>query len=398
MKLLPEKYNPAMLQDSGYVETEQILLEMKAEIESVYGQAYDEMFEKSKEFLDRYRAEDSKKRLQVQNGELDPEAYKTWRRTQMMLGRENYALMEQLAEDLKNADLIAYSVINGHIPEVYAVNSNWSMFSVSKQLNMNLAFSLIDEQTVERLLRDKPNLLPKANLNIPKDMQWNKQHLSSAITQSILQGETVDETAKRLASVTDMNMNAAVRNATTMTTSAQNGGRVDSYYRAIDMGIKLKQRWIATLDGHTRLTHRQCDGVVAEVGEEFPNGLLFPGDPNGEPSEVYNCRCVITAVVDGQNYDFKERNNRINRMGDMSYSEWKNSHGGEALFKAARNVNRDMDMHEEYMMLLGKKIPKNFTDFQKLKYNNRKLWWELVGEARKARNKRREKMNGTARI
>ena len=381
-----------MLQDLGYVETEQILFEMKAEIESVYGQAYDEMFEKAKEFLDRYRAEDSKKRLQVQNGELDPEAYKTWRRTQMMLGRENYALMEQLAEDLKNADLIAYSVINGHIPEVYAVNSNWSMFSISKQLNMNLAFSLIDEQTIERLLRDKPDLLPKTNLNIPKDMQWNKQHLSSAITQSILQGETIDETAKRLASVTDMNMNAAVRNATTMTTSAQNGGRVDSYYRAIDMGIKLKHRWLATLDGHTRLTHRQCDGTVVEVGEEFPNGLLFPGDPNGEPSEVYNCRCVITAVVDGQNYDFKERNNRIDRMGNMSYSEWKNSHGGESLFKAARNVNRDMDMHEEYMMLLGKKIPKNFTDFQKLKYNNRKLWWELVGEARKARNKRRAKM------
>jgi len=394
MKLLPEKYNPAMLQDLGYVETEQILLEMKAEIESVYGQAYDEMFEKAQEFLDRYRIEDEAKRKAVAEGTLDPEAYKTWRRTQMMLGRENYALMEQLATDLKNADLIAYSVINGHIPKVYAVNSNWSMFSISKQLNMNLAFSLIDEQTIERLLRDKPDLLPKANLNIPKDMLWNKQHLSSAITQSILQGETIDETAKRLASVTDMNMNAAVRNATTMTTSAQNGGRVDSYHRALNMGIKLKQRWIATLDGHTRFTHRQCDGVVVEVGKKFPNGLLFPGDPNGEPSEVYNCRCVITAVVDGQNYDFKERNNRIDRMGNMSYSDWKNSHGGEPLFRAARNVNRDMSMHEEYMMLLGKKIPKNFTDFQKLKYNNRKYWWKLVGEARKARNKRRAKMNG----
>ena len=79
-------------------------------------------------------------------------------------------------------------------------------------------------------------------------------------------------------------------------------------------------------------------------------------------------------------------------MGNMPYSDWKNSHGGEPLFKAARNVNRDMDMHEEYMMLLGKKIPKNFTDFQKLKYNNRALWWKLVGEARKARNKRRAKI------
>lgn len=383
---LPDRYNPAMLTDEGYIETEEVLFDMVAEIESVYGIAYEEMLTKAKNFLQWFAVADTARRRLVESQELSISEYKRWRNTYMFQGRQTYAMVDTLAEDLVNKDKIAASIINGYMPEVYAINGNYITYTIDQATNINVAWTLFDEPTVERLIREKPDLLPKATVNIPKDLRWNKEKLTSAITQGIIQGENIDEIAERLAEVTDMDRNAAVRNAATMTTSAQNAGRVDGMKRAEDMGVKLKQRWLATLDGHTRPSHRRCDGELREIGKKFSNGLLYPGDPAGPPAEVYNCRCVITAMVENQINDF---NDRINRLQGMSYEEWKNAVGTEPLFKAARNENRDYDMHQEYMTLLGNRVPKTLAEFQDFKYYNREGWRKMVSDARKARNRRR---------
>ena len=390
---LPDRYNPQMLTDEGYIETEEILFEMTAELESIYGQAYDEIYQKAIKYLSWFLAADVLKHKKMEQGLIDEEEYNRWRRTAMLTGRNAYAMADNLATDLTNINQIAASVINSYMPEVYATNANWTEFTIEKALKVETSFTLFDEQTVERLVRDKPDLLPKATVDIPKDKRWNKEHINSAITQGIIQGETTDEIAKRLAAVTNMSKNAAVRNAATMTTSAQNGGRIDSYKRAQDMGISLKQKWVSSLDGHTRPTHRQCDGEVREVGKPFSNGLTFPGDPKGAPAEVYNCRCVITAVVDKQQYNLSDRDTRELERWDMSYDEWKELKGQskQPITRAARNVNRDMDMHEEYMKLLGKRVPSRFKDFQEIKYKHPEQWRQWVSDARKARNKRRAK-------
>lgn len=388
---LPERYRQEP--DIGYDETEDILFEIRAELESIYGQAYNEVYARALKFLAVFRAADELKKRQVEAGELDIEEYKRWRRTQMLTGRTAYAMADTLATDLDNVNLIAASVINGYMPEVYAVNTNWTEFTIEKALQVDTSFTLFDEATVERLVRDKPDLLPKANIDIPKDKRWNKELINSAVTQGILQGETIDEIAVRLAEVTDMNKNSAVRNAATMTTSAQNGGRMDTYKRAQDMGISVRMRWIATLDGHTRPSHRQCDGEIRETGKTFSNGLEFPGDPKGPPAEVYNCRCRVVAVVDKQRTELSDRNTKELERWDMTYDEWKEAKGQskQPITRAARNVNRDLDMHEEYMSLLGKRVPSRFKDFQELKYKHPDQWRQMVSDARKARNKRRKK-------
>lgn len=89
-----------------------------------------------------------------------------------------------------------------------------------------------------------------------------------------------------------MNMSASMRYARTMTTAAQNAGRMDSYKKAQDMGIDLERNWMATLDGRTRDSHRAIDGEHRPIGKAFSNGCRYPGDPEGEPGEVYNCRCT----------------------------------------------------------------------------------------------------------
>lgn len=385
MVYLPEKYN-RNIPDIAHEETEQLLDDIRAELESIYGQAYDEIKVKAENYLEWFKEADKKKREQLKNGDITAEEYKNWRINKMLTGKNHFAMLETISADLANVNGIVASIINGYMPEAYAINGNFTAYTIEKNLEINTAFTLFDEQSVERLIRDKPDLLPKAKLNIPKDRQWNQQNLHSAVVQSIILGETVEETAKRLAAVTDMNQTSAIRNAATMTTSAQNGGRMDGYKRAKGMGIKLKHRWLATLDGHTRESHRAIDGDVVDIGKKFKNGLEYPGDTKGKPEEVYNCRCTTIAAFEDQDFSKFERDNRLR---GMSYQQWKDSKGGEPLFRAARNVNRDMAMHEEYRKLLGRKVPAKFKDFQDLKYNNREAWGKMVSDARKERNKRR---------
>ena len=189
MEYIPDRYqNPLLRDDIGYQETEELLFDMTAEIESLYGIAYEEMLDKCRKYLEWFVAADTVKRKLFDEKKITKDEYKQWRSSKLFVGRQNYAMLETLSTDLTNTNLIAASIINGYMPEVYAINGNYIEYKISKDLNINLAFTLFDEQTVEYLAKKKPNLLPKARVDIPKDKQWNKQKLSSAIAQGIMQG------------------------------------------------------------------------------------------------------------------------------------------------------------------------------------------------------------------
>lgn len=72
---------------------------------------------------------------------------------------------------------------------------------------------------------------------------------------------------------------------------------------------KLKKQWVASDDERTRDSHTQAgidygvDGTPGPipVAEPFIVGgeeLMFPGDPEGDPHQVINCRCVSVPYVD----------------------------------------------------------------------------------------------------
>ena len=67
-------------------------------------------------------------------------------------------------------------------------------------------------------------------------------------------------------------------------------------------GVEQKE-WIATNDDRTRDSHADLDGEIVDMEEPFSNGLMYPGDPNGDPGEVINCRCSMAPVTSGFNLD-----------------------------------------------------------------------------------------------
>lgn len=317
--------------DIGHEETEELLKQTEKRIESVYRQAYKELKKKSDDYMSQFLKTDAEKRKAMQAGKITKDEYRQWRQSHLLTGRRWVSMQESIAKDLNNSNLLAASIINGHLPDVYAININWATYQLEHDFKIDTSFTLYDRQTMERLLRDDPDFLPwQARINTPEDIRYQKRHLNSAMMQGILQGETIPQIAERLASSPcRMNARNAVTNARTMYTSAQNGGRIDGYKRAEGMGIHLKKQWLATLDGRTRHEHRQLDGQIVGTDESFEiDGyeIEFPGDPKAEAEMVYNCRCTMRSVLDALDNGGYTEYEKNGKLGDMTYEEWKNEH------------------------------------------------------------------------
>lgn len=318
--------------DDGRKEVDKELAELEKKIEKEYKKATKDLEEKLNKYLSAFEEQDKKQKKLVDDGKLTEEQYKQWRLGKILSSNRWKDMRDKLADELTKVDKTAVGMINDFMPDAYAMGRNYGTYEVEKASKINTSFTLYDKDTVKGLIRNDPDLLPKPKVDIPADKRWNKEHINSSITQGILQGESVGKISKRLQDVTDMDRDSAIRNARTMTSAAENAGRVDSYKRAENMGIKMMQVWGATLDSRTREAHRELDGQERPVGEPFQNSIgkiLYPGDPHADPSNVYNCRCTIIAKVKSSRINASDMTSRNSKLGAMSYDEWKKNHKAE---------------------------------------------------------------------
>lgn len=348
-----------------YDPTDEIIKEMERKIGKVYVKAADEMTKKLKYSLRKFEIKDRIKRKAMEKGLIDKKSYYAWRATEIRELNRQEGLVEEYSKVLHNSNEVARSTVKGYQAEAYAANVNFATYLIEKDLEIDTSFTLWDRQTVERLMRDEPQLLPDPRPGTEtakkiaerKDLRWNRQHLTSALEQSILQGDSVPEIAKRLEGVAVMDHKAAIRNARTMVTGAQNAGRDLAYKRAENMGIKLKRVWIATLDGRTRHEHRMLDGQRAKVDEPFKvDGyeIRFPGDPEAEPFLVYNCRCTTISEIEGFEIDTTAYRDDPD-FGGMTYDEWKKAHptySRPITYGEEREKRKKQEELDEYRKLL----------------------------------------------
>lgn len=324
--------------DEGRIETDARLSALERKIRREYAQAEKEVREKAAEYFESFKKKDHEMRLRVLTGKITEKDWLDWRRNQMIMGKRWDDLADSLAHDFADANKKASAMINHEKPDIYAINYNYGTYEAESGSSIDTGYIMVDRSTIERLMLDDPDMLPPVGKKVAQEIAegkavlWNRQLIQSVATQGILQGESLSKLAVRLAvSVGDSNMASAMRNARTMFTGAQNAGRVDSYKRAQKMGIKMRQTWMATLDGRTRDSHIDMDGETVDVGKKFSNGCYFPADPHGKASEVYNCRCTLVAQVEGFEIDIvneRELDSYDENLKGMSYSEWKRTHAG----------------------------------------------------------------------
>lgn len=126
------------------------------------------------------------------------------------------------------------------------------------------------------------------------------QQIKEALAEGIREGEGTDKLAERVEQVFAFASRVrAERIARTETIGASNFAHVEAYRQS---GLVEMKRWIAALDERTRDTHREAHGQEVPVDAPFSVGghaLMFPGDPDGPPEEVINCRCTVAPVLKG---------------------------------------------------------------------------------------------------
>ena len=250
--------------DRAHQWTDEELERLERRISRVYREAWDDLEKTVIDYFNRFvvRDEEMRKLIGTEiNGKVWTEHdYELWRLNQIGRGERFGDLAVKVAERYTKANEVALAYVNDTTPGIYTLNRNYAAYTIEKVAG-NVGFTLWDESTVRRLIVEEPDLMPyypkKKALKRGIDLKWGKKQITKSVTSGLLQGKSVGKIAKDLqARVTEMNRASAVRAARTAVTGAQNGGRMDSYKAASDMGIKVRKRWVATKDGRTRHAHQ----------------------------------------------------------------------------------------------------------------------------------------------
>ncbi len=129
-----------------------------------------------------------------------------------------------------------------------------------------------------------------------------REKLAAEVSEGIQHGEAMPQIADRLRAAIDgvyenMSEARAMMIARTETMSSVNFGQFETYRGE---GVKQKE-WLATQDDRTRDDHAAANGQIVGIDEPFDVGgeqLIYPGDPNGDPGEIVNCRCTVLPVIE----------------------------------------------------------------------------------------------------
>lgn len=333
------------------VYTERKLNQLEKNIAEMYGEASKEMANTANAYFAKFKERYIEEYNAYQQGKYTKEEFTAWYQTQIQRGKGYKVMADKLADRATNADLVAQSLINDATPSIFSLNANYEAYKVN-QAYSNLDFQLYDEQTARRLMAQQNHIEFKTvNVNPIRDYVWNRKEIHKALTSGILQGLSPEHLAQSYLKVMKRDEVSARRNARTSFTSAQNAGRIETYYRADKLGIKLEKEWISTHDSRTRDSHGDLDGERVPYDKEFSNGLMHPADKDGAPAEVYNCRCTVRAILpdinDEKRKTYKEWYAEQEKKQKNSYIETKNATKFTES-KPTRPKKTDYKTEEEY--------------------------------------------------
>jgi SPP1 gp7 family putative phage head morphogenesis protein len=318
--------------DYGERVAEQAIAKIFRKLTKIYKQAEKDLRKKLDVFTARYVALDKANQAKVAAGEMTKKDYRKWLQGSVFIGKLWKNKVNQVSKVLTNANDQATKIINNIRFSVFSENYNHQSYEIEKNISGVVSFDIYNTDAVARLVKERPKMLPAYKVDQQKDYLWNRQKVEDIITQGIIQGESIDKiTARMMDGLCTQNENKMRMFARTAMTAAQNAGRLQQMKDAKKKGVKVKKRWVATLDERTRDSHQALDGDTIDVEERFANGLMYPGDPNGAAKEVFNCRCKIIQIFEGINRvvsrraytTYKDGRRESYIVNDMTYKQWK---------------------------------------------------------------------------
>lgn len=307
---------------------------LRRRILRVYDQARREMTDQLTDFLEQFEKLDANKREQLEKGTITERDYQTWLRNQVFQSELMNAKLESIAQTCTTAQQTAYKLARDEQYGIFATGANYAYYELEKQAGVAFNLTLYNTETVKRLLKENPKLVPNKRIKSESTKTYDARIFNRYVMQGIIQGKSVHDIATQAVNgMADTEIHWAMNNAITALTGAQNAGTLQQMRNAQAMGIEVQKRWNSTLDYRTREMHRLLDQETADLDEPFKvegYEIQYPGDPNAAPEMVYHCRCKLSsALVKYPRQNAARRDNTTKEVtGDMSYTEWYKAKGG----------------------------------------------------------------------
>ncbi len=280
--------------------TEKREKEMIKSLEEEYNKAYKEMKQKLNSFIADYGVD----------GKLSETEAKKFGRLKK--------LIKNLETELKKVESLQTYQLKTYLKDSYELNYYYTGYALETESLVKLNYSILDRKQVANAINN-----PLMNIAIDDNKKQARAKLRRSLTQSVVQGEGIRDSAARIRKDLTTSSNRAVKIARTETTGIMGKSRQQSFEHAKARNIELKKVWVATLDGRTRDSHQSLDGETVDTDAAFSNGLMYPGDPSGPPSEVINCRCTEIAKLPDIDYS-QRRITKTNELGEYkTFDEWK---------------------------------------------------------------------------
>ena len=296
------KYNSDFMSLKMDKELEQI----EDKLSALYANSAYDLNKKFAEFSKTFEKEDKAMALKVQSGEITNAEYSLWRQRHIVQTDLYKATVDSLTDIMVSTDVMAMALVDEALPSVIAQSYNFTQslgWASAEASGLNVGnFQIYNADSVQAILRENKKILPV--VDVPKDEAWNHDKINKEIASSIIKGDPIPKVAENLQKVAKMDENSAIRNARTAMTSAENLGRTESAERLKQNGIPVEEVWQATYDNRVRDTHLLMDGTKRSENGTFGDDILetplkYPADPDGDPEEIYNCRCRLGVVLQG---------------------------------------------------------------------------------------------------
>ena len=163
--------------DYAHKLTDRELTALERRIKETYEKARDSVAERASKYLDDIKPE-SEKLIKAMTDATDDREYRAAKRKYQQFLRDQTVankrfidLQSKLAAEISKFNQQTADAIAQRMNGVFSLNHNFAAYTLEHDLGLNLQFTLYDERTVERLLRDQPKLLPKPKIDVPLDQR-----------------------------------------------------------------------------------------------------------------------------------------------------------------------------------------------------------------------------------
>lgn len=207
------------------------------------------------------------------------------------------AMKKQIDAVLNELNSKSFTSIADYLGECYETGFIGTLYDLQGQ-GIPLCFPINQEEVVQALQVDS-KILQGLYQRMGEDTEHLKKSIKAELSRGISNGSSWNAIAGKIAS--GMNSpftkayNRAIGIARTEGHRVQQESTLHCQQRAKAKGADVVKQWDSTLDGVTRLTHRELDGQIKEVDEPFEVAgmkAMYPG-AFGNPAEDCNCRCCL---------------------------------------------------------------------------------------------------------